>query len=93
MFLRLNREVCRYSTFLDIHKLWSGYMSELLNLPALASIESLETYLPSHVTGMQSKLVKADFHGCKMTGVSPATRIPTHHDKGDYKSKLASVRP
>lgn len=61
--------VGRYSTFLDIHKLWSGYMSELLNLPALASVEGpLDTYLSSHATGMQTKLVKADFHGCKMTG-------------------------
>lgn len=66
----------KYSTFLDIHKLWSGYMSELLNLPALASVEGpLDTYLSSHATGMQTKLVKADFHGCKMT--VKASKCPT----------------
>ncbi|CAE6455023.1 unnamed protein product [Rhizoctonia solani] len=62
----------KYSTFVDVHKLWCGYMSELLNLPALASInEPLETYLSTHSIGMQTKLVKADFHGFK------ASKCPT----------------
>ncbi|CAE6416162.1 unnamed protein product [Rhizoctonia solani] len=66
----------KYSTFVDIHKLWCGYMSELLNLSALASInEPLEAYLSSHAIGMQTKLVKADFHGCKMT--VKASKCPT----------------
>ncbi|CAE6527065.1 unnamed protein product [Rhizoctonia solani] len=66
----------KYSTFVDIHKLWYGYMSELLNLSALASIsEPLEHYLSSHAIGMQTKLVRADFHGCKMT--VKASKCPT----------------
>ncbi|CAE6410337.1 unnamed protein product [Rhizoctonia solani] len=66
----------KYSTFVDIHKLWCGYMSELLNLPTLASInEPLEAYLSTHSIGMQTKLVKADFHGCKMT--VKASKCPT----------------
>lgn len=66
----------KYSTFLDIHKLWSGYMSELLNLPGLASVEGpLDAYLSSHASGMQTKLVKADFHGCRMT--VKASKCPT----------------
>ncbi|KAJ1307525.1 hypothetical protein OPQ81_001623 [Rhizoctonia solani] len=66
----------QYSTFADVHTLWCGYMSELLNIPALASIsEPLETYLSSHAIGMQTKLVKADFHGCKMT--VRASKCPT----------------
>lgn len=59
----------RYQTFLGIHTLWAGYMSELLNLPALTSITGpLDTFVSSHALGMQTKLVKADFHGCKLTG-------------------------
>ncbi|CAE6516007.1 unnamed protein product [Rhizoctonia solani] len=66
----------KYSTFVDVHKLWCEYMSELLNLPALASInEPLERYISSHAIGMQTKLVKADFHGCKMT--VKASKCPT----------------
>ncbi|KAF8754382.1 RNase P MRP, p29 subunit [Rhizoctonia solani] len=66
----------KYSTFVDIHKLWCGYMSELLNLPTLASINGpLEAYLSSHAISMQTKLVKADFHGCKMT--VKASKCPT----------------
>ncbi|GAB1521917.1 RNase P/RNase MRP complex subunit [Rhizoctonia solani] len=62
----------KYSTFVDIHKLWCGYMSELLNLPTLASINGpLEAYLSSHAISMQTKLVKADFHGFK------ASKCPT----------------
>ncbi|EUC64804.1 ribonuclease P protein subunit p29 [Rhizoctonia solani AG-3 Rhs1AP] len=66
----------KYSTFVDIHKLWCGYMSELLSLSALALInEPLEAYLSSHAIGMQTKLVKADFHGCKLT--VKASKCPT----------------
>ncbi|KAF8606633.1 RNase P subunit p29-like protein, partial [Ceratobasidium sp. AG-I] len=66
----------RYQTFLDIHTLWTGYMSELLNLHLLTSInEPLDSYVSSHALGMQTKLVKADFHGCKLT--VKASKCPT----------------
>ncbi|KAG8726001.1 hypothetical protein FRC12_023812 [Ceratobasidium sp. 428] len=76
---RLSRTATRglkYQTFLDIHKLWTGYMSELLNLQSLSSISgSLDTHVASHAIGMQTKLVKADFHGSKLT--VKASKCPT----------------
>ncbi|KAG9122262.1 hypothetical protein FRC07_001445 [Ceratobasidium sp. 392] len=73
---RASTQGLKYQTFLDIHTLWTGYMSELLNLQSLSSINgSLDMHVASHAIGMQTKLVKADFHGCKLT--VKASKCPT----------------
>ncbi|KAG8714096.1 hypothetical protein FRC11_009874 [Ceratobasidium sp. 423] len=80
----------KYSTFVDIHKLWCGYMSELLNLPALASTnEPLERHLSSHAIGMQTKLVKADFHGFlpKQNSIFTFT-VPLKPDENEASPQL-----
>ena len=62
----------RWDTFWPIHQLWLGYISELLDLPPRPSIypesnaPSLRAPDPSNI---QPKLVKADLHGCIVTGM------------------------
>ncbi|QRV89745.1 ribonuclease P protein subunit p29 [Ceratobasidium sp. AG-Ba] len=66
----------KYQTFVEIHALWVEYMSELLNLRTLSSVNGpLEAYITSHAVGMQTKLVKADFHGCRLA--VKASKCPT----------------
>lgn len=59
----------RFDLFLPLHRLWLGYMSELLAL-SLPSARSVDLQSMPNAAGMQAKLVKADFHGCIMTGAS-----------------------
>lgn len=47
-----------------------GYMSELLGLPQKADSTPPTTQLMPSSVGMHPKLVKADFHGSIMTGMS-----------------------
>ena len=73
----------RWDAFVPLHRLWLGYMSELLGLVtevyAQARGKGLEqgqtapamkTAMPM-AAGMHAKLVKADFHGSIMTGRFP----------------------
>ena len=59
----------RFELFLPLHRLWLGYMSELLGLPVSSPGDALvgQANMPSSA-GMHAKLVKADFHGSIMTG-------------------------
>ena len=55
---------------MPLHRLWSGYMSELLGLsapPANGSMATSASPMPMPA-GMHAKLVKADFHGSIVTG-------------------------
>ena len=56
--------------FVPLHRLWVGYMSELLGLASAAPVDSSlsSKIAPAVVAGMHAKLVKADFHGSIMTG-------------------------
>ena len=60
----------RWDAFVPLHRLWLGYMSELLGLMT-TSVDTLglgqELTMPL-AAGMHAKLVKADFHGSIMTG-------------------------
>eukprot|EP00050_Salpingoeca_kvevrii_P018450 m.74442 g.74442 ORF g.74442 m.74442 type:complete len:248 (+) comp8053_c0_seq2:2521-3264(+) len=50
----------KYETFLGLHALWSEYMAEALR-PALENTKD-----PNH-TSIQTKLLKADYHGAFLT--------------------------
>lgn len=74
---RLRREEARWEAFVPLHRLWLGYMSELLGLTTLDTLEqkqeqrgrtahAMKAAMPS-AAGMHAKLVKADFHGSIMT--------------------------
>ncbi|ETW82573.1 RNase P, partial [Heterobasidion irregulare TC 32-1] len=64
---KLKKEQARWELFIPLHRLWLGYMSELLGLAALpASGTPSPKDMPSSA-GMHAKLVKADFHGSIMT--------------------------
>ncbi|KAI0247712.1 hypothetical protein BJV78DRAFT_1380098 [Lactifluus subvellereus] len=74
---RLREEEARWDLFVPLHRLWLGYMSELLalNAPPLPLRESAEGEVGSRrataaampqAAGMHAKLVKADFHGSIM---------------------------
>jgi len=54
---RLREDEARWELFVPLHRLWLGYMSELLGLGAA---------MPP-AAGMHAKLVKADFHGSIVT--------------------------
>ncbi|KZW00263.1 RNase P subunit p29-like protein [Exidia glandulosa HHB12029] len=62
----LDQKDAQWSVFLSIHRLWLGYMVELLNLPARPAPSTTKHRMP-HAADMQGKLVKADFHGCIIT--------------------------
>jgi len=62
--------IYRFDLFLPLHHLWMGYMSELLGLAQKSSSTSPTTQLMPPAAGMHPKLVKADFHGSIMTGMS-----------------------
>lgn len=67
----------RFALFVPLHKLWLGYMSELLGLRTSSetlTASNTAQAMPS-VPGMHAKLVKADFHGSIMTGVHPIISI------------------
>ncbi len=65
---------------MPLHRLWLGYMSELLGLgvappprppPAEEGQGSLSSpAMPQPAGTMHAKLIKADFHGSIMTGQS-----------------------
>jgi len=72
---RLRKEEARWDLFVPLHRLWLGYMSELLGLgtPPLSLGERAEgdararaAAMPQAAAGMHAKLVKADFHGSIM---------------------------
>ncbi|KAI0293511.1 Rof/RNase P-like protein [Multifurca ochricompacta] len=75
---RLRDEETRWDLFVPLHRLWLGYMSELLGLaipPSSSSQPStstststttMRTMMPQ-AAGMHAKLLKADFHGSIMT--------------------------
>lgn len=60
----------RFDSFLALHQLWLGYMSELMGLerpPMQHDLRHCEKAMPP-AAGMHAKLVKADFHGSIITG-------------------------
>jgi ribonuclease P protein subunit POP4 len=72
----------RWDGFVPLHRLWLGYMSELLGLgpaplqkeggakgPSLSAPAPTPT-LPQPAGTIHAKLIKADFHGSIMTGES-----------------------
>jgi ribonuclease P protein subunit POP4 len=59
----------RFELYLPLHRLWVGYISELLGLgPQPAGMGTEQKGAMPNVTTMHPKLVKADFHGSIMTG-------------------------
>lgn len=65
----LDQREAKWSVFEPIHRLWLGYMVELLNLPPRPKPEdaATATHRMPPAGDMQAKLVKADFHGCIVT--------------------------
>jgi len=66
----------RWNAFVPLHRLWLGYMSELLGLTTVDTLRkegrtahTMKAAMPS-AAGMHAKLVKADFHGSIMTSQS-----------------------
>ena len=69
----------RFDLFVDLHNLWMGYMTELLNLPPASSGST--QHAQTQAAAMHAKLIKADFHGAMITGRAPDSlhaRPPTH---------------
>jgi len=70
---RLRADEARWDAFVPLHRLWLGYMSELLGLGvASPSPEEPNRFvsapaLPQPAGTIQAKLIKADFHGSIMT--------------------------
>ncbi|KAI6102219.1 RNase P subunit p29-like protein [Pisolithus sp. B1] len=58
---RLEKEAERFDLFVPLHRLWMGYMSELLGLSPSSSPEHASR-IPNSAS-MYPKLVKADLHG------------------------------
>jgi len=56
----------RFDLFIPLHRLWLGYMSELLGLAPPPSAPNPNPAMPS-AASMHAKLVKADFHGSLIT--------------------------
>ena len=55
--------------YVPLHRLWLGYISELLGLgPQPARTTTEQNAVMPNVATMHAKLVKADFHGSIMTG-------------------------
>ncbi|KAH9991735.1 Rof/RNase P-like protein [Russula vinacea] len=67
---RLREEEARWVAFVPLHRLWLGYMSELLGLAESDDAQNAPatpTMSMPMAAGMHAKLVKADFHGSIMT--------------------------
>ncbi|KAI9436118.1 Rof/RNase P-like protein [Lactarius psammicola] len=64
---RLREEEARWELFVPLHRLWLGYMSELLGLVAPPTPLSVDSSAMPQAAGMHAKLVKADFHGSVVT--------------------------
>ncbi|KAG6879462.1 hypothetical protein C0992_002465 [Termitomyces sp. T32_za158] len=64
---RFDKSQAKFELFVPLHRLWMGYMSELLGLqqPPASGLPSGQA-MPSS-SSMHPKLVKADFHGSIMT--------------------------
>jgi len=65
----LSPEDAKWENFLVLHRMWLGYMSELLELrprPRQVLLDLSTLKIPS-TESMQAKLVKADFHGSIIT--------------------------
>jgi hypothetical protein len=59
----------RFEAYVPLHRLWLGYISELLGLgPQPAGAVTEENAARPSAATMHAKLVKADFHGSIMTG-------------------------
>ncbi|KAH8977756.1 RNase P/MRP, p29 subunit [Lactarius akahatsu] len=60
---------CRWELFVPLHRLWLGYMSELLGLaaPPPTTLLQVDPSAMPQAAGMHAKLVKADFHGSIVT--------------------------
>lgn len=59
----------RFEVYLPLHRLWVGYISELLGLgPQPVGEGTEQKAVMPNVATTQAKLVKADFHGSIMTG-------------------------
>ncbi|KIM53007.1 hypothetical protein SCLCIDRAFT_1223271 [Scleroderma citrinum Foug A] len=61
---RIEKAVERFDLFIPLHRLWMGYMSELLDLPPPLSTSTDRIPNPA---SMHAKLVKADLHGSLLT--------------------------
>ncbi|KAH8976601.1 RNase P/MRP, p29 subunit [Lactarius hatsudake] len=66
---RLRKEEARWELFVPLHRLWLGYMSELLGLaaPPPPTMTLVDPAAMPQPAGMHAKLVKADFHGSIVT--------------------------
>ena len=59
----------RFEAYVPLHRLWLGYISELLGLePRPAETVTEQNVAMPNVVTMCAKLVKADFHGSILTG-------------------------
>ncbi|KAH9063637.1 RNase P/MRP p29 subunit [Lactarius vividus] len=68
---QLRKEEARWELFVPLHRLWLGYMSELLGLaaapPTTTTLLRVDPSAVPQAAGMHAKLVKADFHGSIVT--------------------------
>jgi len=84
-----SRSHFRFDLFLPLHRLWLGYMSELLALSTSSSAVSPSSQILPGTAGMHAKLVKADFHGSIMTGA--LNRLIYHQCNWTFYTKIFST--
>ncbi|KAH7929228.1 RNase P/MRP, p29 subunit [Leucogyrophana mollusca] len=64
---KLEKGLEKFDSFVPLHQLWMGYMSELLGL-SFSPLDALPgSEAMPNAAGMHAKLVKADFHGSIIT--------------------------
>lgn len=59
---KLRASEAKWALFVPLHRLWCGYMAELLGPTGTVTVAQ------AAAAGMHAKLVKADFHGSIVTG-------------------------
>ncbi|KAG6888281.1 hypothetical protein C0995_009395 [Termitomyces sp. Mi166 len=64
---RFEKSQAKFGLFVPLHRLWMGYMSELLGLQQPPTSGSPSAHAMPSSSSMHPKLVKADFHGSIMS--------------------------
>ncbi len=84
---------CRWELFVPLHRLWLGYMSELLGLAAPPTPLPVDpSAAMPQAAGMHAKLVKADFHGSIVTGASFFFLAPLPKKGKEQFNRIRKVR-
>jgi ribonuclease P protein subunit POP4 len=81
---KFDERLAKWELFWPVHQMWTNYIAEVMGLAlrpeVLPTKEQMGSVMPS-TSGLQAKLVKADFHGCIVKGEPvSAVRLPCDSD-------------